>query len=371
MSENLPNPPAPIDPYAPKLPDAVRRQVERAEELARQAGVLNVPAPANGEAHPEGDNSGGDASGDGVTTIVSPGETTGFEGPTPTPAPVEEHPPTQTEWEQRYATLQGKYNSEIPELRGQVRAMQEMIAQLNMRRDQSPAPTPAPPPGYVNPPPIREIPSTDVESYGSDLIEASQRWSQAGLAPVLQAYERRILALEGAQQQVQQLTAGQIIQAELDREVPGWRQQNDDEGFLAWLRQADPFSGRSRQDLLNDAYGAGDARRTIAFFQAYRQGHTELRPALPGTQQFQTGGRAMPAPSAESLPLAELAVPGRGAVSTGPVAGAQSERRIWRRGEITAFFLQKQRGQWRGREADVARIEQDIIEAGREGRIIP
>src|SRR5215475_6703760 len=102
------------DPYAPVLPRAVREQVERANQLAREAGVANVPPGPEGEA-----------------PLAEPSPE--IQPDLPVDIPAQPAPPAASEinWEQRYNTLQGKYNSEVPELRGQLRSMQEMLTAMN------------------------------------------------------------------------------------------------------------------------------------------------------------------------------------------------------------------------------------------------
>src|SRR5262245_48043588 len=158
--------------YAPHIPDAVRRASLRADELARQAGVANVP-PAEGE--------GAD---DGVTTVVSDPPQFELTPPEPEPPPPPPPaPPPEEDWQQRYNTLQGKYNTEIPELRGQIRSLQDLLANMQPR---APEPPPPPPPTM---PARREIPREDVEAYGEDLINGVQRWAEARVAPMFQEFE--------------------------------------------------------------------------------------------------------------------------------------------------------------------------------------
>jgi hypothetical protein len=344
--------------YAPHIPDAVRRASARADELAREAGVANMPtlAPAPGAS----DDGSGTAS-DGNTTVVNeqqPPVQSQFE----LAPPSEQEPPAPptVDWEQRYNTLQGKYNSEMPELRGQVRSLQEMLANMQQprTREQTFEAQPQPRPQV---PPTREIPSEDVEAYGQDLINGVQRWAEARLAPTIQEFERRLLSVEGGNQQLANYTAQKSVDAALSRAVPDWEVINHDPNFILWLDQVDMFSGQKRKQMIEQAYGAGDAARTIAFFRAYKNEQTAVSPT-PGTQQFQTDSS-----SAERLPLADLAVPGRGRSVSSPAPGAP-ERRIWTAADINTFYRQKQRGQWLGREAEAARIEQDIVNAPAEGR---
>jgi hypothetical protein len=338
--------------YAPHIPEAVRRASERADELARQAGILNVPpAPEEPEA------------GEDVTTVVEqpegqpegrpegrPGEQ--LQLPEIETAPVQ---PEVPDWEQRYNTLQGKYNNEIADLRGQLRATQELIASMQAapRREEPRTREPTLP--------QRDVPPEDMEAYGPDLVHGVQRWSMLAVEPKLSVLEQRLERLEGTTQHQASMTATQRVESALDRAMPDWRTVNHDQGFIAWLQQVDPFSGQLRKQLIDEAYTGGDAARTIAFFQAYTHEHTTVAQP-PGTQPLQTDS------SADRLPLAELAVPGRGATAAPPTPGAP-QRRIWTGADISAFYRQKQRGNWIGREEEVARIEADIYAAQHEGRI--
>jgi len=333
--------------HAPHIPDAVRRASQRADELAREAGILNVPPAEETPELPE-------PTGEDVATVVEPPEQQLVE-----PAPSEPSPtqPAQPDWEQRYNTLQGKYNAEIPELRGQLTAMQQLIASMQAQPRASEPPTRETRFSL----PQRDVPQEDIEAYGQDLVHGVQRWSKLAIEPELSELRHRLVQLEGGVQQQASMTAVQRTEAGLDRALPEWRTMNLDPGFIAWINQADPFSGKTRKVLADEAYAAGDVGRTLAFFQAYNNEHTAVRQP-PGIQSGQTEQ------SADRLPLVDLAVPGRGQVAAPPTPGAP-QRRIWTGADITSFYRQKQRGVWEGREAEVARIEADIYAAQHEGRI--
>jgi hypothetical protein len=355
--------------YQPHIPEAVRRASARADELAREAGIANVPAA------PETPGNGQDKTANEIERNERPISPPPFEL---TPPPVEEPIPAaapqpvqapMNDWEQRYNTLQGKYNTEMPELRGQLRAMQDMLAnmQTHMRQPEPRAPEttferPAPTYQRPQPPPIREIPKEDVDNYGSDLIDGVGRWAEARFAPLLQEIDRRLLSVEGGNQQLANYTAQKSVDAMLTQAVPDWDQVNHDPNFILWLDQVDMLSGRKRKELIDEAYGAGNAPRTIAFFRAYKNEQTVVNPNGQGTRPVQTGN--IPA---DRLPLADLVVPGRGQSVTAPAPGAP-EQRIWTAADIAAFNRQKQQGRWIGREAEAARIEADYMRAPLEGR---
>lgn len=332
--------------YTPPLPPAVRRQVEEAERLAREESARvrgedpNTPA---GQEPPE-------VGPDNTTVVTEPEQQPSL----PLGEPQQPSPPSP-DWEARYATLQGKYNSEMAELRGQLRSMQDILAASQRQHQEQP-----PPPANH----AASIPPADVDAYGQDLIDGVYRWTDARYAQRIAELERRMGAAEQNGQQLQQLqvhTSAVSVEAALDRALPEWRSINTDPNFVAWLNTEDPFSGQRRQDMITRAYESGNAARTLAFFQAYQREHTAVSPSpmIPPTQT---------APAADRLPLADLAVPGRAPTAAPPAPGAP-QKRIWTTGEISAFYRQAQRGVFRDRPEDYARIEADILAAPLEGRV--
>lgn len=354
----------PDDQYAPSLPEAVRRQVERANEIAREAGIANVP-PA------DGDNSEGNKNPPEDRTVLTPSEGADSAVSEPQPAPGDEipsepaAPPPEETWEQRYRTLQGKYSSEVPDLRQQLREQQERIDRLQQQQQQIVNPSAQMPQPQARQVKAREVPPEDVEIYGQDLITAAQRWAEASFAPRLEEMEQRLMHVEGGNARLQEYTTGQQMEVALSRAVPDWEAINVNRDFLAWLAQRDPLSGEVRQNLLADAYGRGDTARTIAFFNAFKNEHTVVSPAPRGTQTVHTDALTA---SADRLPLESLAVPGRSNLAAPAPLGAP-EKRIWSPREIAQFFDQKRRGLWDHRPDDIARIETDIAAAGLEGRV--
>lgn len=355
MSDTVTDDPPPVDlaRFQPTLPRAVREAAARAEQIARDIGADPDHPPADPAlatvANPQTEPP--------AETASEPPATVPDHAPMPAPAP--DHAPvpdTVTDWEQRYNTLQGKYNSEVPQLRQQVSNLQQMMATL-ARQPAPPPPQPAAP-AAVAP----EVPQEDVDEFGDPLIAAARRWARAEVAADINSLRDEIKSLRGNAHETQETVNKRTVEGVLDRDVPGWRQINDSQEFVTWLNDTDPFSGHRRMDMLGDAYRRGDARRTAAFFTAFQTQQTAVDPAPAGTHQRQT------APPAATIPLATLAAPGR--ASTGsPAAGGAPTARVWTRAQIAAFYDRCTRGMYRGREAERARIEAEIFQATNEGRI--
>jgi hypothetical protein len=326
--------------YAAPVPRAVREQAERAEQLARELGSANVA-----DAPDEGREQGGDG------TPSSPPE---HQEPDDQRAPVRE--PEDESWRQRFNTLQGKYDNEVPQLYGQIRNLTNLITSM-----QNAAPPPQPPP----PPPVApQITDEDREMWGDDLPNAVSRWVGNPQDDRIRSLEAQVQYLAGGQQRVDTSLTQQSVMSQLDMDpdlTGRWRQLNDAPAFLSWLSELDQFSARPRIELLREAYAQGDANRTGRFFKSYLAEHT----APPGSRapaHTQLNG------SAGRMRLEELAAPGRAAAS-GTNGGASPERRMWTNREIGAFYRDVQRGVYRTRQADKDRIEADILAAASEGRV--
>lgn len=344
--------------YANPIPAAIRRQTMRVEEIARAAGVANVPAEERPAAQPPpvlqpivpAPAADGATPDGGQPPVAQPIV------PAAAPAAV---PPTE-DWEQRYRTLQGKYNQEVPSLRQQVESLERAFAAIQTAKT-----PPAPAPTTV------VVPQEDVENFGQDLVDAARRWARAEVQPQIEELRTtigdlnsRYGTLETSQRGTVTMTARQSVMAGLDADPTigaTWRATNDSPAFLAWLDQADPFSGQQRLQLLRVAFDAGQTPRVAAFFNTFAREQTVTHvPATPTPQTPQQG--------AGGPRLEDLAVPGQG---TGPASssGAQQEKRVWRTRDITAFYRDVQKGLYHGREPERLRLEQDLVAAATEGRV--
>jgi len=167
----------------------------------------------------------------------------------------------------------------------------------------------------------------DVQNFGSEMVDLAQRSALHAVAPHLQHLEQQSADLRA---QLAQETRRGVDQA-FDRAVPNWREVDRDPRWLNWLALPDPYTGRSRQLLLDDAAARGAAAQVIALFNGF------LREAGGGS-------------------------PGRS-----PPASAQPSGRIYSRAEV-AQLLDRRRTQHLS-PAERMRLEAEIIAAGREGRI--
>lgn len=331
------------------LPDAVRRAAARADELllAQQAEPSSEPDRTPPAAEPP---------------PAAPEQMGASEPP---PTAVSAH-----DWEQRYRTLQGKYDAEIreiPHLRGQIAGLEQLLATMQT----PPAPQQQAPAQTRGPVQYNE---EDINLYGQDLLEAATRAAEARYQPVVSRLEAQLAEISGRQSNSsQQLHQDRVFsQLDKDPELHGrWEQINTSHEFRSWLNVLDEYAGVSRFEMLQHAYASGDAMRTGRFFKRFIAEHTvpptaSVSQTAPAPAPAYTGnGHAAPAGSPR---LEDFAAPGR-AAGGGQGSNGAREPRVWSRPEIQAFYRDRQRGKFKGRDEESTRLEQDIIAAAGEGRI--
>jgi len=336
------------------LPEQIRKQSAAVQELYKQMAEPEGEKP-EGEQPPAGDDY---VNADAPQPVVAPPPAADEQ--TPAGERVAEEPVLQ-----KYKTLQGMYNAEVPRLHQQGREQQQRIAQLEQllasvsaQQQVQQRPTEAVLPKHIS--------DKDVEEYG-DSLDVMRRASREELAPVMQRIANIEAFLQQVQsnmvpqlQQVQQRqaqSAEQMFWAGLTDNVSNWREINDNPDFQSWLMQVDPLTGITRQVYLEDAQRALDARRVSQFFRTWLEANGQAAVA-------QTNGQRKP--SAAASELERQVAPGR---SKNPGAPNSNKGKVYTPQDITNFFNDVKQGRYKGKEQERDRIERDIFAAQRENRI--
>jgi hypothetical protein len=260
-------------------------------------------------------------------------------------------------WEQKYKTLQGMYNKDVPRLNATNRELTSRVSQLEQLLSQiSSQPAQAP----VQSDPL--ITDADMQEYG-DSIDVMRR---AAREEVSQA-NARVNQLEAQLRQLQASVVPQVHQISqkqaanneqafwtgLSSKVPNWEEINDNQDFQSWLLEVDPLTGISRQTYLDDAQQNLDVGRVASFFTTWEQ--------ASGQSVAQTNRKA------QASQLEKQVAPGRGRSSP---SAMPSEGQTYSPDDIKKFFNDVRMGKYKGREQERGRIERDIFAAQREGRIV-
>lgn len=325
------------------IPEAVRRQSRRSDAIARQIGAANVPAEPDKQPDAE------------PPKVVEP---VGQE-------PAKQPDPAPVDWEQRYKTLQGKYDTEVPTLQSNVQGLRQVLAMMEQNKPVAKEPVQeAPKPTTV------EISDEDVREYGPELIARARQWARAEIEPELNHVRSEMATIrdkfstvEEKQAAAQERSGRSASMSYLDSDAEVgkiWRQVNADHKFIKWLNQPDEFSGQPRLPVLQAVFGQGDGPRSKAIFVRYLREHTDTQVPTPAADHT---SREPVKPTLE-----DFAAPGRNMTPATP-PGAPADKRIWTQTDIRSFYRDVGRGVFATDEARKQRIEQDIINAATEGRV--
>lgn len=308
------------------LPPSIQAQLDEAERISAEFA----------EATPEL----GQAPAEIVPEVAPPTE----EAPPAPPEPPKSDP--EELWEQRYRSLKGMYDVDVPRLHAQTKElntqvsvlMQELETAKTQKAEYAPAPT---------------ITDDDREAFGPDLVNLIERAAESKVSSLRDREASLVSKIDSLQSQLSEITQKQVV-SDKDRFVEGltsmaprWQTLNTDQGFLEWLQQVDPIYGLPKQIALNNAYEMLDAARVAAIFNAYS-----------GAQ----------APASRQQPFQNLqsqVAPDSSRVSSTPVE-MQSKRTYTER-DVQEFYSNLRRGHYSQDEA--VRIEHDINAAAAEGRI--
>jgi hypothetical protein len=328
------------------LPRNLQAQLEAAEALLAQA---NPPAPSAGDAPPLTDPANLPPSDPPEPNAVPPQPQ---ESPTPQVAvPTPPLASDEETWQERYKSLKGLFNKEVPSLQQQVRQLTEQGQRTAQQLETLSAVKHAPAAAVKS-----EVDPRDVESFGSDLVDMVRRVSQqaqgdtAQIDSTVEAFKQRIEQLERETQEAAQAVVRAAEKAFFDRlakQVPEWESVNESDEFLSWLASIDPVYGISRQSGLNEARKSLNADWAVSVFRAFESTRS-------------------PAPTAAANPLSKQVSP-RAVAS--PTPTQQADQGIISQKYITDFYGDQTRGKYRGRDDEAQRIEQVINQAMAEDRI--
>lgn len=262
-----------------------------------------------------------------------------------------------TNWQQKYKTLQGMYNAEVPQLKqlvqeqgAKINQFEQLMATINQQKQQQ----------QQAPQPI--LSEKEVEEYGEsiDIMRKVTKEETGNLLGEVSALKAQIAQMaQNTVPQVQQLanqvgdTQEQLFWSKLATVVPNWQELNEDENFQNWLLEVDPLTGMARQAYLEDAQRRYDVDRVAAFFTTW--------------SDLNGNGSAQQVKSTNQNELKQQVAPkkSRSAGAAAPTGSKPS----YTTADIAAFYDDIRKGKFKGREDERAKIERDIFAAQAEGRI--
>lgn len=306
------------------------RSVAQAEELADRLHQEMLAA----QQAPEGDTPTEQTT-EQQTPVEQSDESVGI-APEPQPEPTDSTPTPATgaddQLEHRYRVLQGKYNSEVPrlsaenkDLKGRLQQIEQQLLELQAAKDSQPL-----------------VSQQEIDEYGEGLIDVARRVAREELA----TKDAEIKMLKSKLESLEETTT-KVVQEDfftsLGNKVSDWATINSDSNFHKWLGEIDDLTGARRQDLLSAAERDRDADRVAKFFLAFKKTSQKLMADANSALSSQV------APSSVQTP------------NTPPA------KKVWTRGEISAFYARLRRGEVD--DAEAVAIESDIQAASLEGRV--
>lgn len=328
------------------LPKQVQAQADALEQFEKQVAAARAATepkptePPNSPTDPEGS------------------------APAPAPAPAPADPPKPTDddsstWRQRYLSLQGQYNSQVPELQRQVHTLTESVAQLTQQLKAQEAPAPAPEPE------AELVTKKDVDAFGEDLVDLARRIAKDEFGKRESKYLKQIEALQGqlaeAKGQVGEVvestakSANERFFATLDSRLPGWDKVQATTECQEWLGTRIPGTAVTWDAALKEAARARDVKAILEIFEVFFEKHPTLNPKpssaqAPAKQELQR--QVAPSKSAASSPSANT-------------------KRTYTGADYQAESMRLMRLMQKGQAEEAARLEAELNAALAEGRVTP
>lgn len=352
------------------LPEQIRKQSEEVQRLYAEMNVDgdNPEASNDGQPSPEPTETPEPKAEKPAEQTPAPESVAESNGKEQLPPEVKPSQVDGESFEQKYRTLQGMYNREVPRLRNENRNLSERVTQMeqllsNMQQPQQPQQA------QQAQPEVPSVSKEEIEEYGEDTVDLFRRLSRQETAPYLQKIEQLERVIQDLQSNVsnvvpqidnvvksQQQTTEERFWTGLQNAVPNWQEVNNNQDFHTWLLEYDPIAGATRQDLLEQAQASYDSQRVASFFRAWQN----LNPSH-GQQQ------EAPQVNTSQSELDKQVQPGKARSGSAPTV---SEGRTYTPNDIRDFFKDVSMGKYKGREDERDRIERDIFAAQQQGRIV-
>lgn len=314
------------------LPKQVQAQLAEVEEYEKA-----LEAQKNQEVQPDTESEVGTE----TEAATQPAEVT----PADTfPTDVEEET-----FKQKYKTLTGKYDAEVPRLHQQVREMAEATKRLQEELKAL----------KVEPTKSKEkvsyVTDADREEYGEDLLNVQRRVAQE----VSQDYEDRIGQQDAIIAKLQEKlanTGNQVGEMDfsqrLQQAVPDWSKIDNDERWVAWLNEHDPMLRGQRRVLAQAAFDNGDVEAVSDYVKLWKASLGEPDVAKQTRQNE----------------LEKQVAPNRSANSTRTQSAAQSSK-IYSPREIDNAWTKVRTLNTKGQYAEAEKLEAELTVAYMEGRV--
>jgi hypothetical protein len=315
------------------LPRQVEAQLRELEALEKQLAEGQNPAPADPDPQPAEPPQ---------DPQPQPAEPKPVE-PTPTPT---EPVVAEEKWEQKYKTLKGMYDAEVPRLHADLRDLKAQVDSLRKASETKPV-EPAKPAA-----PTKLVTDADVEAFGQDLIEVQRKVARE----VASEFRGELDAMRAENEKLrEQLTSTgtQVSEASFEqrlyRMVPDFEAVNADPKWIAWLNEVDPLLRAPRSSVAQQAFNRGDAEGVAHYVAMFKQTIAPVEQKADKTEE-----------------LERQLQPNRGATSAPPTS---QKGKVYTNADIEKMFRKAADLGTKGQTDAAKKLEAEIDAAFMEGRV--
>lgn len=334
------------------LPKQVQAQLAEVEELEKTLEARRSP-PKDTDTGDKGQSKVLE-DGAGEDTPTPDPEPKAAEAPKPEKAkPADTSPPdVEASFEQKYRTLRGKYDAEVPRLIQQNRDLVDRNLELEKQlkaQSQPEQPTKAKEK-------VSYVTDADREEFGEELIEVQRRVAREVADEFQDKLEAQAKVIEELKNRLGE-TDGKVVHMtfaqKLAQLVPDFEQVDNDPRWIAWLGEFDPMLRGPRRDRAQAAFNAGDADAVADYVKLFKQSIAETPKPTEDSRQTELEKQVAPNRTASSSR----------AQTTG------KEPRVWREREVQDAWQKIRVLNTRGNVDEAAKLEAELTAAYLEGRV--
>jgi F0F1-type ATP synthase membrane subunit b/b' len=337
------------------LPKQAQDNADMAEEFMATLGGAteeDTDKDKEAEASPDGsDKEGQEAEGSADETVIE----------TADQGQQDDEDGEETTYKQRYESLQGKYNKEVPQLTKELRSLKEDIfTRMDDLTKQAPEPS-------------DEEDADDTEEFEAELEGYREQFGDDLVEVIQKLAERKASKLVGdslspVSEKVDSVESAQIASAQtafnddLNEKIDGdWQAlwSGEDQGFIDFLDSNEPNGLFTYREIASKANDTWDAEKLSKVFNTYlasiakEEGKADEKVEQTAEEK------------AADKTTQERVAPTRKTVEAEPDSG---EARIWTQADITEFRQKDRQGKYSVEESEA--LWADFLRAPSEGRIV-
>lgn len=254
------------------------------------------------------------------------------------------------DFKQKYMTLRGKYDSEVPRLNAQVKELAQKLEALEAQKAEQAAEL------TKAKEKVSFVTDADREEFGEELIDVQRRVAREVAMEYQEQLEAQARVIEELKTRLAK-TDGQIGQMgfaqRLNQLVPDFSQVDNDARWIQWLDEYDPIVRGPRRAVAKAAFDAGDAEAVAHYVRLFKESIADTPEPAASTRQAELERQVAPNRSATSAR----------AQGTGKAAKLYSPR------EVDAAWNKIRVLNTRGQVDEAAKLEAELTAAYLEGRV--